>query len=262
MPKENSHLMTIGQAAKALGVTRRMILNYEDKGLLKPDKKDGKTGNRYYTADSVSRILTIRSLQNLGLSLDEIRAYYEGTTDIVPLITRLEQMRDALNLYIEKLKMRVQTEGDMIVELVTLPKQVIYRDIQYAQTTPERAQKLREAFVYALRNFCADTSKRTLFIESSLEEPTLISNCVVLSPDTPLSEHIISLPEEKALAVIHHGSYETIPMVVEKLVAHAKTNQIPIKGTYRRIFIEGPPQHNDPSKFITQVALLIETNDN
>ena len=39
MTKNNTPLMSIGEAAKALGITRRIILNYEDKGLLVPDKK-------------------------------------------------------------------------------------------------------------------------------------------------------------------------------------------------------------------------------
>ena len=43
-------------------------------------------------------------LQNLGLSLDDIYAYYHGTTDLEPLITRLEDLRDEISRNIEKLK--------------------------------------------------------------------------------------------------------------------------------------------------------------
>ena len=32
--------MSIGEVSKAIGITRRIILNYEAKGLLLPDKKD------------------------------------------------------------------------------------------------------------------------------------------------------------------------------------------------------------------------------
>lgn len=76
MSQTENKLMSIGEVAKSLGITRRMILNYEAKGLLMPDKKEDPTGNRYYTADSASKILTIRALQNMGLSPDEIYAYY------------------------------------------------------------------------------------------------------------------------------------------------------------------------------------------
>ena len=50
--KKEKNLFSIGEIAKALGVTRRIILNYEQRGLIQPDIKEGTTGNRYYTIDS------------------------------------------------------------------------------------------------------------------------------------------------------------------------------------------------------------------
>ena len=69
----NKNLFSIGEVAKAVGITRKTILGYEAKGLINPDKKEGSTGNRYYTIDTFTQIRTIRVFQNLGLSLDEIR---------------------------------------------------------------------------------------------------------------------------------------------------------------------------------------------
>ena len=52
--KERQELFTIGEIARRVGVTRRMILNYEERGLVCPDVKKGDAGNRYYTIDTVS----------------------------------------------------------------------------------------------------------------------------------------------------------------------------------------------------------------
>ena len=52
---DNKNLFSIGEIAKAVGVTRKTILNYEVKGLITPDKKDGTTGNRYYTIDTFTQ---------------------------------------------------------------------------------------------------------------------------------------------------------------------------------------------------------------
>ena len=95
------NMFTIGEMAKSIGITRKIILNYEAKGLITPDVKDGKNGNRYYTVDTFTKIRTVRILQKLGLSLDEIHAYLDGETDLLPLIRRLEAMRDEINLNIE-----------------------------------------------------------------------------------------------------------------------------------------------------------------
>ena len=75
--KNDQDLFSIGEIAKALGVTRRIILHYEERGLIRPDGRDGATGNRYYTIDTFTQLRSIRSLQNLGLTLDEIRAGIE-----------------------------------------------------------------------------------------------------------------------------------------------------------------------------------------
>ena len=78
MSERNSRLMSIGEVAKSLHITRRMILNYEDKGILLPDVKTGSGGNRYYTPETLTRIRAIRRLQTLGISLDADQALFRG----------------------------------------------------------------------------------------------------------------------------------------------------------------------------------------
>lgn len=124
--KRDDKLFSIGEIAKALGVTRRIILHYEERGLIEPDKRDDATNNRYYTIDTFTKLRSIRSLQNLGLTLDEIRDYYNDSTDLMPLIRRMEEMRDQLNLNIEKLYERAKVSSAQVKEL-ELPQQLIYR---------------------------------------------------------------------------------------------------------------------------------------
>lgn len=120
------NMFTIGEMAKSIGITRKIILNYEAKGLITPDVKDGKNGNRYYTVDTFTKIRTVRIFQKLGLSLDEIHNYLDGKTDLLPLIRRLEAMRDEINLNIEKLYERANTNLTQIKE-IHIDKQTIYR---------------------------------------------------------------------------------------------------------------------------------------
>lgn len=100
---DDKNLFSIGEIVKTIGITRKIILNYEKKGLIRPDVKEGKTGNRYYTIDTFTRIRTIRTFQKLGLSLDEIRDYFDDKIDLQPFIERLEKLRDELNSNIERL---------------------------------------------------------------------------------------------------------------------------------------------------------------
>lgn len=253
----SNKLMSVGEMAKALGITRRMILNYEAKGLLPPDEKEGETGNRYYTADSLTRARTIRVLQNLGLSLDEVKAYYDGTTDMEPIVHRLEKLRDELDLNIEKLKERLSAGNGQEIKTVMIPKQTVCCTDICTPSIEERKDLLRVAVVKAMKTYGSDTSKRLYFIEYDIKNPDAFRCCVSVPPESR-GEGITKLSEEKTICIFYHGDYENIPSVREKLINYAEENGISHKGLCRHIYLEGPPQHTEPEKFITQVALLIE----
>ena len=94
MERKNESLFQIGEVAKALGVSRRMILNYEEQGLLTPDRKNPDSGFRYYSADNMVHIRLIRALQNLGLSLGEIKEYFGNSDTLGEQIDRLVLLRN------------------------------------------------------------------------------------------------------------------------------------------------------------------------
>src|SRR5690606_28421455 len=106
--------MQIGQAARASGVSAKMIRHYEAIGLIPaPDRRD--SNYRDYGAAEVHRLAFIRRARDLGFSIDEIRDLLklwsdDGRTsaDVKALtlrhieelqnkITALEEMRDTLS---------------------------------------------------------------------------------------------------------------------------------------------------------------------
>ncbi|SDX29787.1 MerR family transcriptional regulator [Eubacterium barkeri] len=254
---KEKYMFSIGEAAKALGITRRIILNYEDRGLLNADVRsdNGRVkGNRYYSMDTLTRIRTIRTMQNLGLSLDEILQYYDDGADLRPMIARLEKMRDELSLSIEKLKARVKDEGSNAIGLMTIPGQTVYCKTYEACTMAMRMTHLREIIHDAMTLYGSDTTKRMYFISYPLESPDTITYCVAILPGS-VGEGVRVLPEVKALGMYYHGDYTSIPEVRDRLVAHARKNGIKLSGVCRHIYLEGPPQHQDPSRYITEVVL-------
>ena len=66
-----------------------------------------------------------------------------------------------------------------------------------------------------------------------------------------------TLPEVPAITLFHHGPYEELPAAARRLLDYARRHGFTPTGTLRRIYLEGPPQHRDPAKFITQVALPV-----
>ena len=254
MDKKN--LFSIGEVVKAAGITRKTILNYETKGLIKPDKKDGMSGNRYYTIDTFTQIRSIRVFQKLGLSLDEVREYFNDSSDLKPMIKRLETMRDELNLTIEKLKERTPNHENEIKE-ITIEPQTIYRRIYDSVTVLDKTNLLRDTAIEAMKKYGTDTTRRMYFTEYSQTDPQKISYCVAI-PKNSEGEYTVNLPTLKAISVFHHGAYETIPYTRKKLSLYAEENNIKLSGVFRSLYLEGPPQHKDKSKFITQIIAIIE----
>ena len=254
--KKESDLFSIGEIAQAIGVTRRMILNYEDRGLIRPDVKDSSTGNRYYTIDTFTRIRNIRMFQDLGLSLDEIRGYYDDTLELAPLIRRLERLRDELELHIEKLNELASASSGQI-RLCRLPGQTIYRRDYQTDSVAEKTVFLRNTALEAMRAYGTDKTQRLYFLQYPIDRPEEVSFCVAVPPDSRGAQ-IETLPAMQAVMLCHHGAYEELPAAAQTLLAHARAHGLRPKGTLRHIYLEGPPQHKDASKFITQIALPIE----
>ena len=76
-------------------------------------------------------------------------------------------------------------------------------------------------------------------------------------PPESQGEFVETLPAFQALCIFHHGAYEELPAVGRRLLDHANARGLTPLGTLRHTYLEGPPQHKDPSKFITQVILPI-----
>lgn len=82
--------LTVGEAAKAVRTTSETLRHYDRIGLVKPSKKDEWTGYRYYTEQDIVRLNTVRALQIMDLSLQEIKKVLEYD-DLEKIIEFLEQ---------------------------------------------------------------------------------------------------------------------------------------------------------------------------
>ena len=121
MNHANKNLYQIGEVTKMLGVTRRMLLNYEDLGLLTPAYKNESSGFRYYSADNIVHIRIIKVLQGLGLSLSEINKYFNNTEKLEDVIERMTTLRSQLDLCIAQLQLRQSQTSEPEIRFITLP---------------------------------------------------------------------------------------------------------------------------------------------
>jgi DNA-binding transcriptional MerR regulator len=86
-PSGAAPLLTIGDLARATGLTVRTIRYWSDEGLLPPvDRSPG--GYRLYDAASAARLELIRTLRELGLGLEDVRRVVAGETTVAEVAAR------------------------------------------------------------------------------------------------------------------------------------------------------------------------------
>ncbi|HEV7933726.1 MAG TPA: MerR family transcriptional regulator [Actinomadura sp.] len=71
---------SIGELARASGLTVRALRHYDEIGLLRASERTA-SGHRRYTEPGLRRLYRVRALRALGLSLKEIAGVLAGTAD-------------------------------------------------------------------------------------------------------------------------------------------------------------------------------------
>lgn len=254
---DTKNLFKMGEVTKALGLTRRMLINYEELGLVTPAFKNGNQGFRYYSADNMVHIRLIRTLQKLGLSLSEIREYFNDTTHLEDQIDRLVLLRNQLDQCIAQLHLRQFEESSQEIYQVTLPEfNAFCRDFKTADLAEKTAQ-LRQTYIDALKHFPADNENR-MCIQIPAGSDSEGTYIIPVLADASLKD-IRHFPQAAAICIYYRGPYENFPKVHERLMQYALDNNMTPHGYFRNIYMEGPPTHGtNKEAYVTQIALPIK----
>jgi DNA-binding transcriptional MerR regulator len=145
----NSPALKVGQLARRTGVTVRTLHYYDEIGLLSPSHHT-EVGHRLYGAGDIVRLQLIRSLQQIGLSLDEIKECLDRSdlslqTVVELQIARLEEkieMQRRLLDHLKGIERGLQATGDAPVEELMRIMEVMNMVEKYY--TPEQLEWLKE----------------------------------------------------------------------------------------------------------------------
>lgn len=259
MKKYGENLFQIGEVAKILGVTRKAILVYEEMGLLTPAVKDEQSGYRYYSADNMTQIRSIRSLQVLGLSLKEIAAYYYDTENIDTYLQNLMELRAALDRNIQMLQVRSSKQGDLTVHKTSLPQQVCFCRQYQCRNTAEAANNLRDTYIAAARTGKMSMVARMFTMRLTQDPDALDLMCCIPVDSSFDGPERIDFAETPALCIYYRGPYEGTATAIRALANYAKENGFETTGAFRSIYLEGPPNRGENSEdYITQIAVPIK----
>jgi len=103
---QTPELLKIGAFAKLAGTNLRTLRYYEEVGLLRPSARS-KGSFRYYRETDLNRIELVKHLQNLGLTLDEIRDLIKERNSQEERAACMDRVRGALLANKELLDARI-----------------------------------------------------------------------------------------------------------------------------------------------------------
>jgi DNA-binding transcriptional MerR regulator len=103
---------TVQQAAARTGLSEHTLRYYERAGLLRPIRRQNSSGHRRYSAEDVARITTLACLRATGMPLDQMRRYFElsseGQRAAPALRNLLETQRDVLEDRIAQMRWHLE----------------------------------------------------------------------------------------------------------------------------------------------------------
>lgn len=259
MKKYDDTLFKIGEVIKIMDITRKTLLVYEDMGLLTPAIKDEESGYRYYSADNMTQIRAIRSLQSLGLTLKEVQSYYYDTENIDIYLQRLMELRASLDKNIQMLQVRAAKHGDLTVHKTTLPRLVCYCRRYDCKDVSEASNNLRDTYIAAAHTGKLYMLGRMFTMRMSTAADKLdLMCCIPVNDDFDGAERV-EFPETPALCIYYRGPYEETGTAIHALMEYIKENNIETTGAFRSIYMEGPPNRGDHSEdYITQIAVPVK----
>lgn len=263
MKKYGSDLFRIGEVVKIIGVTRKTILNYERMGLLTPAVKDKESGFRYYTADNMTQIRSIRSLQTLGLSLKEVAEYYYDTKNIDRHLQRLMDLRANLDRNIQMLQVRSTKQDDLTVRNTILPRQVCFCRRYQCKDTAEASCVLRNTYIAAARTGKMSAVARIFTMRMAEKADALDLMCCIPMEDDFRGPERMEFAESHAMCIYYRGAYEGTGAVIRVLREYIEKHNMQVTGQFRSVYLEGPPNRGDHSEdYITQVAVPVVRDGN
>ncbi len=111
--------MTVGEAAKKMGVTVRTLQYYDKEGLLSPSA-ESEGGRRLYTDKDLITLHQILSLKSLGFSLDDIKERLTSLETPADVANALTEQADDIRRKIEQLQASLSAIEQLKAEVLQM----------------------------------------------------------------------------------------------------------------------------------------------
>ncbi len=255
--KEN--LYRISQVANFLSTTTTALRYYEAEGLLSPVFVDPITKYRYYDIANINTVSYILALRDAGATMMQIKSYFANQSSMQLLLDNLVEQHKKLQKKIDFFQdVFNSSKTSYTVKQIVMPA-VSYISSNYIATDIPHAIKLVESFVANAVTTCTLTASPATFIEyNTLDfDDTDFPIIIGIEVDSAIYE-IKTRQPQRAIRVVHHGSYSTLPLAYEELFNYAYTNELELVGNVYEYYHESFNLRLDPDDYVTEVIMPLK----
>ena len=268
--------LKIGEFSQMMQVTVKTLRHYEQKGLLLPDEVDEWTGYRYYSIEQMQKLNTIRDLQRLGFSLDEIKELYDYgsyTPSIRKITEKIRETDEQLKLLLARRRQLLDWRNSR-KEIKTMEKFSIQSLPEIIVASHREIIPNYEALGAICVNKIAPEMQRLgckcpppgycFTIEHNKEyKPTDIDieyceQVEELGTDSAIIQFKKLPAIPKALCMKHYGPYDRFYESYLELFKYIDEQGYKIVGQHRTCYVDGPWNQEDSEKWLSILQIPIE----
>ena len=268
--------LKIGEFSRLMQVTVKTLRHYEQKRLLIPDEIDEWTGYRYYGITQMSKLNSIRQLQQLGFTLEEIKELYDDESHT----PSVEQLTEKIEVT-EKQLQRLMSRRNQLLEWIDSRKKIKKMEKFSIESLPEVIVASHREIIpdySALGTLCCTVIGPEMqrlgckcpppgycfTIEHNKEyTPTDIDieyceQVEEIGTDSSIIQFKTLPMVPKALCMKHYGPYNRFYESFTEAFAYMEEKGYKITDHPRTCYIDGIWNQEDPEKWLSIIQIPIE----
>lgn len=266
-------LFSVRQVCEAVGLSRAMLVELEQKGFLTPARVNPKTGYRYYDAFNVSKIEQYQTLRAMGLTQQDVFAYFDDATDKTrDILAKMKRQLALLQNSVEELSLRLRRDTEFHLSEVELPDVSCYCETVISRGPDEGIRFAYRAYEEAISHGLRLLPTEPMFL-LRLEFPKdrsdgkyLTKMCIPIDPvssEGKNTEGIETIRGGRALSVLCCGDYKnnTLPdQGFAFLLSEIERRGLTIAGGMRQISIVVPGVNirSAPEDYVLRLAIPVK----
>ncbi|MFA7032110.1 MAG: MerR family transcriptional regulator [Bacilli bacterium] len=252
-------LFKIAEVAKFLGVSTTTLRYYEQYGFIKPAKVDEMTGYRYYNINNIGEITHIIDMRRSGLSMRQIKSFFESKFDIHAYINDLKKKRATIDKQIKINELRFLDNDTYSINYINTRPTFCLKREAIAKGIEDIEEQLSSFLLESLKKgYVLDGYFMTLIEFDSIIpkfKNIKIKMYIMVKQQTDDCE---IFPAINGIHTYHRGNYESIGNAYKALCSYAQKHHINLKGNAMENYFRSCFAVSDEGNMLTEVILPIE----